>query len=256
MNVLILGGTTEARLLAEAAADRGHRVTTSLAGRTQAPRLPAGAVVSGGFGGVHGLKAFLDQERIEALIDATHPFAATISTSARQAACEANVAFLQLERRPWRRQRGDRWTMVNSPARAALRLASGRYGSRPLLTLGAQELAPFRALPGWALGGRTTVARLIEPVADPGRLLLLSARGPFSLEDELNLMAELGTTVLVTKNAGGDATAPKLTAARLLGLPVIMIRRPAPPRPGSVETVKAALAWLSRQTGGDIYSSG
>jgi precorrin-6A/cobalt-precorrin-6A reductase len=241
--LLILGGTGEAAELAEVAVGLGpFEVITSLAGRTRAPRRMAGEVRVGGFGGVAGLGAFLEQHAIECVVDATHPFAVQMGRHA-EAACRAlQIPRLRLLRPPWRPTPGDRWIMVPDLAAAAARLPG--LGRRVLLTVGHRELMAFAGLDAlWFL------VRTIEPPAAlPRQALWLSARGPFRLEDELVLLRTHRIDALVTKASGGDATYAKLAAARALGLPVLMVERPPPPPGPLVETVTDALAWLTEPT--------
>ncbi|WP_229927214.1 cobalt-precorrin-6A reductase [Kitasatospora indigofera] len=244
--VLILGGTTEARLLAAAlatgpAADPGRLVTSSLAGRVAEPRLPAGQVRIGGFGGAAGLADWLRAERVEALVDATHPFAEVMSRNAAEAAAATGVPLLALRRPGWSPAEGDRWHPVASLAEAAAALPA--LGRRVLLTTGRQGMAAFAGLDALHF-----VARSVDPPAEPlpAHTEVLLARGPFTLADERALLREHRIDVLVTKDSGGAATAPKLTAARELGLPVVIVRRPE--LPGGVpvaEDVAAAVAWLT-----------
>jgi precorrin-6A/cobalt-precorrin-6A reductase len=239
--LLILGGTVEAVELAKACATRpGVEVTSSLAGRTRTPRLPPGEVRVGGFGGAGGLARFLRARGIDRVIDATHPFAVRIGAHVEQACREAAVPRLRLLRPPWTRGPGDHWIEVADLAEAARRLPE--LGRRVFLTVGQQDLGAFAGLDQWFL------VRTIEP---PGILPLrhgewLAGRGPFAVENELALLRAYAIDVLVTKASGGAATYAKLAAARQLGLPVVMVRRPPPP-PGPVaHSVAAALAWLER----------
>lgn len=241
--LLILGGTGEARQLAARLSELGDpalEVITSLAGRTRAPIVPAGVLRRGGFGGVDGLSQFLTQKGVDIVIDATHPYAAQISANAA-AACEAlNVPLLRIDRPAWTPQSGDRWHRVPDADHAARLLP--QLGRRALVTIGAQGLAPFAALRDVKL-----VIRLIE-LPDPslsfGMAVILRQRGPFSIEEERALFHQHCISVLVTKNAGGGDTAPKLAAAREAGIPVIMIDRPPTPAGPSVDTADAALDWL------------
>lgn len=236
--VLILGGTSEALRLAEAAVAAGHDVTTSLAGRTGSPRQPAGALRVGGFGGAEGLATYLRDEAVEALLDATHPFAARIAANAAEAAARAGVRRLKLLRSAWRPVAGDDWRAVPDTAAAAAALPAG---CRALVTVGRQELAPFLDRTDVAL-----VVRTIEPVDDlPAGVRLIQARGPFALDDELALLQAEAIERLVTKNAGGKAASAKLEAARRLAVPVVMVERPPPPAGPTVARVEAALAWLA-----------
>jgi precorrin-6A/cobalt-precorrin-6A reductase len=244
-HLLILGGTGEAAALAQAALTRfggAMTVTTALAGRTRHPGAIAGEVRIGGFGGVDGLAAFLVEHRIDRLIDATHPFAAVISRAARLAAERAGVSRLALLRPPWRRHPLDRWIEVADPAGAASLV--GRLGTRAWLTVGGGSLAAFAGAPP----EMRFVVRLIDPPRRPLPLpgcTVVLGRGPFTLADERQLLLQHRIDVVVCKASGGAATEAKLIAARELGLPVIMIRRP-PREPGAaVETVADAIEWLA-----------
>jgi precorrin-6A/cobalt-precorrin-6A reductase len=242
MRVLILAGTSEAVALVEACAGRGLEVISSLAGRTAAPTPLPGAVRVGGFGGAAGLERFLRAQAIDRLIDASHPFAAQIGRHAAAACSAAGVPRLRLLRPPWPRRPDDRWHEVSTLAEAARLLPE--LGQRAFLTVGHRELAAFAGVPGVRF-----LVRTIEPPAylPLPEALCLQARGPFALPDEVVLLRAHRIDVLVTKASGGDATYAKLAAARALGLPVIMLRRPAPPAGPVVGSVALALAWLSRQ---------
>lgn len=242
--MLILGGTTEARELAERLAARHGptlEVITSQAGRTRAPAPVRGIVRRGGFGGAAGLAAFLRRERIAALVDATHPFAVRIKANAAAATRTTRTPMLALERAAWTRAPGDRWIEVDDAAAAAQ--AAARLGRRIFVTLGHRDLDAFTAL-----RDRFVLARTIEPPArfDVAEGELLLARGPFALEAERALMRERRIDVLVTKASGGSATYAKIAAARELGLPVVMIRRAAQPATGQAVDVEAAVAWIGR----------
>jgi precorrin-6A/cobalt-precorrin-6A reductase len=240
-HVLVLGGTTEARRLAEELSGTPWRVTTSLAGRVAAPGPLPGTVRVGGFGGTEGLAAWLRAHEVTALVDATHPFAATMSFHAAAAAAATGVPLLALRRPGWTRTPGDDWHDAASLGEAASLLPS--LGSRVFLTTGRTGLAAFTGHPPlWFL------VRAVDPPTQPlpARAEVLLDRGPFSLEGERALLARHRIDVLVTKDSGGAATAPKLTAAREAGIPVVMVRRPAVPegvpRAG---TPAAARAWLA-----------
>ena len=243
MHVLILGGTTEARRLAEllaAGALPGLRVTNSLAGRVTAPRLPPGEVRVGGFGGAEGLARWLRAYAVDALIDATHPFAGTISFHAARAAATAHVPLLALRRPGWVPVAGDVWHEAGSLEEAAQLLPS--LGRRVFLTTGRMGLAPFSAVDGlWFL-----VRAVDAPeTPHPSRMEVLLDRGPFTVDGERELLHRHRIDVLVTKDSGGAATAPKLTAAREAGLPVVVVRRP--PVPEGVRVVagpEQAVQWL------------
>ncbi len=241
MNVLILGGTTEASAIARGlAGDPAIRAVLSLAGRTRAPALPAIPARRGGFGGVDGLVRHLREQRVDVLVDATHPFAAQMSRHAFMAAGEAGVARLAVIRPEWVAEPGDAWTVA--PDMAAAAIALGAKARRVFLTVGQQELAPFIAAP-W----HEYLIRSVEPpdpAALPPRARCIAARGPFQVEAERRLLAAERIEVLVTKNSGGSATQAKLAAAGALGLPVVMVARPAaPPGPAAPDAAEA-LAWL------------
>jgi precorrin-6A/cobalt-precorrin-6A reductase len=224
-HILILGGTTEARQLAAAlAAEPSVRVTSSLAGRVAEPRLPAGEVRVGGFGGAAGLAAWLREQQVHTLIDATHPFAQVISRNAAEAAAAVHTPLLALRRPSWVPVPGDRWHSVESLAAAAALLPS--LGRRALLTTGRLGMSEFARVTGVHL-----VARSVEPPQPPlpAELTVLLDRGPFTLDGERAVFREHRIDLLVTKDSGGAATAPKLAVARELGLPVVLVRRPEAP---------------------------
>jgi precorrin-6A/cobalt-precorrin-6A reductase len=241
MHVLILGGTTEARQLAEQL-HTTVRTTTSLAGRVAAPRLPAGDVRIGGFGGAGGLAQWLREHDVDALIDATHPFAGTISFNAAAAAAEAHVPLLALRRPGWVAAEGDDWHPADSLEQAAAALPA--LGRRVFLTTGRMGLAAFAHLDNLWFLMRSVDAP--EPPYPP-RMEVLLDRGPFTLDGERELLRRHRIDVLVTKDSGGAATAPKLTAAREAGLPVVVVRRPPVPEgvPVAASPDEAA-AWLAQ----------
>ncbi|MEU6056751.1 cobalt-precorrin-6A reductase [Streptomyces sp. NPDC047097] len=250
MHLLILGGTTEARRLAEEltspSAAPPLRVTSSLAGRVAAPRLPAGGEVRiGGFGGVEGLTRWLGEHRVDAVIDATHPFAETISSHAACAARDAAIPLLVLRRPAWAPTEGDDWHRVPGLPEAAETAA--RLGRRVFLTTGRMGLAAFAHLADpWFL------VRSVDPPEPPHppRLEVLLDRGPFTLDGERELLRRYAVDVLVTKDSGGAATAPKLTAAREAAIPVVIVDRPpTPPGTPVTTTVPEAAAWARALTG-------
>jgi precorrin-6A/cobalt-precorrin-6A reductase len=230
-HILILGGTTEARELAAGLASRpGVRVTTSLAGRVTRPGAVAGEVRIGGFGGVVGLADWIREEQVDALVDATHPFARAITAHAVRAAAATGVRCVVLRRPGWRPGPGDRWHQVDSLEEAARLLPS--LGRRVFLTTGRTELAAFAHLTELHFVVRSV--ELPEPPMPPHTEVLL-ARGPFTVADESTLLYDHCIDVLVTKDSGGAATSAKLTAARELALPVVVVRRP--PLPDGVTAV-------------------
>jgi precorrin-6A/cobalt-precorrin-6A reductase len=243
MKVLVLGGTGEARRLAERLHGRaGVHVVTSLAGRVAQPTLPVGEVRVGGFGGVEGLVAYLRDSRVDVLVDATHPFAARISASAASAAASVRLPFLVLRRAEWVPVPGDDWRTV--PTLAAAAALVDELGERVFLTTGRQSLAAFAHLERpWFL------ARSVDPPEPPlpPRLHVLLDRGPFTVEGEVELLRRYTVNLVVTKNSGGPMTAAKLVAARSLGLPVVMVERPAAGL--AVASVDEALEWVLAQAG-------
>ncbi len=240
--LLILGGTEEARnLAAHAAGIPGLAVTTSLAGRTNCPTAPDGDLRIGGFGGADGLASWLSADRTDAVIDATHPFAAEISRNAAAACDKAGLPRLVLHRPPWRAEADDEWIEIDTPAQAADAL-DGR-AARVFLTLGASALAAFDRLPRiWFLVRTVDAPATPPPLADHH---LITGRGPFTLDGEKRLMQAHRIDCVVSRNSGGDATYAKIAAARNMGLPVVMLRRPAPPDGETVATVDAAMDWLA-----------
>jgi precorrin-6A/cobalt-precorrin-6A reductase len=241
MRILILGGTTEARRLAGCLAGRTElAVVLSLAGRTAAPAAQPVPVRVGGFGGAEGLAAYLSAEHIDVLVDATHPYAAVISANAAKAAVSAGVRLLALRRPPWTPVAGDDWTEVGDMPEAVRAL--GGAPRRAFLALGRKELAPFADAPQ-----HHYLVRSVDPVDPPlavPHASYITGRGPFGEDDDRALLAAHRIEVVIAKNSGGTATYGKIAAARTLGLPVIMLRRPELPIVATVETVEAAVAWL------------
>jgi precorrin-6A/cobalt-precorrin-6A reductase len=238
VRILVLGGTREAREIAETGmGEREFELVSSLAGRVRDPVLPAGAVRVGGFGGVDGLREWLAANDIAAVVDATHPFAGKISAHAAAAATALELPVLHVRRPGWRERPSDRWLRVPDMAGAADLVAE--LGERIFLTIGRQEVGAFAGLRGqWFL------IRAIDPpsVALPPEHELLLARGPFDVEDEVRLLSAHRIDALVTKDSGGELTAAKLAAARTRGIPVVMVDRPLLPV-GAVTVESAAAAW-------------
>lgn len=250
--LLLLGGTGEAVALAEAAHKyfgKDVEVITSLAGRTRHPLSPPGTVRMGGFGGVDGLTAFLRDENIDAIIDATHPFAAQISRHARLAAESEGLPRLILARPPWQQHAGDKWTVVEdvSAAAAAVSTLAGKnlgLGLKIFLTIGSQEVEPFLAI-----AGVDYILRQIDPVKEtpPANVQIIIGRGPFTREKEIGTLTQHKVQILVSKASGGTATYPKIEAARTLEIPVIMISRPPVETGDTVTEVSAALEWIEQK---------
>ena len=231
----------EARLLAERLAARaGLAVTLSLAGRTAAPAPQPVPVRSGGFGGEAGLADYLVRERVDALVDATHPYASVISAHALAAAGKVGVPLVMLQRAPWSAVAGDRWIEVGD-VREAITALEGTP-RRAFITLGRNELKPLVAAPR-----HFYLIRSVDPVDPPlpvPQATYLTARGPFRESDEHALMTAHRIDAVIAKNSGGAATYGKIAAARTLGIDVILLRRPPAPAAPAVETVAEALAWL------------
>ena len=242
--VLVLGGTADARELARLLhEDPRFTVLSSLAGRVANPRLPVGETRIGGFGGPSGLAAFIADGGVDVLVDATHPFAATISRNAALAAETAGIPLIALVRPEWVPGEGDAWTRVPTVAGAAHVLAR-RDGGRAMLTTGRQDVGEFAALEDWWF-----LIRVVDAPSGalPPRHELLRDRGPYTIDSERDLLRENGIDVLVTKNSGGDLVSAKLAAARELGIEVIVVDRPE--RPAGVPTVPTAAAAYARLVG-------
>jgi precorrin-6A/cobalt-precorrin-6A reductase len=239
--ILILGGTTEARQLGARLADRAElEVVVSLAGRTKAPAPQPARLRTGGFGGAGGLADYLVREKIDALIDATHPYAHVISANASAAASRAGVPLIALRRPPWTSIDGDRWIEVADVA-AAVR-ALGAPPRRIFVTLGRNELGALIGAPQHFYLIRSVDA--IEPPLPLPYASYITGRGPFSEADDRALMGRHEIDAVIAKNSGGAATYGKIAAARALGIEVIMLRRPPAADATAVETVDAAIACL------------
>ena len=241
--VLILGGSGEAVELARRLESRTElEAITSLAGRTRAPAAVPGRVRTGGFGGAEGLSAHLDAEGVEAVVDATHPYAANISRHAARACRALGIPRVQLWRPAWSPVDGDRWVETADPDAAAEAVADARVPEtgRVFLSTGARDLRAFARL-------RATrfLVRLVDAPRTPlplARSELVLGRGPFAIDSERTLFLERGVELLVSRNSGGGATYPKLAAARELRIPVIMIERPDPEAGPRVETAEIGRA--------------
>ncbi|WP_315786207.1 MULTISPECIES: cobalt-precorrin-6A reductase [unclassified Bradyrhizobium] len=244
MRILILGGTTEASELARLlAGDDRFTATLSLAGRTASPKPQPLPTRIGGFGGIAGLEAWLRDHAIDAVVDATHPYADQISRHA-VAACHAlSVPLASIRRAAWQRQAGDRWIEVDSADDAASAL--GADPAPVFLSLGRLELAAFGAAPQ-----HRYVARTIDPPGDvllPPDIRFVHDRGPFDEPTEEAFLIQERIAFVVSKNSGGAATYPKIAAARRLAIPVVMITRPEKPHGVALDGARAALQWLEAQ---------
>lgn len=236
-----MGGTTEASRLAVALAEAGLDAVFSYAGRTAHPVSQPLPLRVGGFGGVDGLAVYLRKEGITHVVDATHPFAAQMSTNAVAACAREGVALCALERTPWQASAGDRWTHVFGLEEAVAALPD--QGARVFLAIGKQNLAAFAGKPA-----NHYLLRLVDPPEAPLPLPNTSveiARGPFEAAGDRALMQAHGITHVVSKNAGGSGAAAKLEAARELGLPVIMIARPRVPQRRVLASVTEVMDWLA-----------
>jgi precorrin-6A/cobalt-precorrin-6A reductase len=237
MRVLLLGGTSEARTLAERLPARVN-VISSLAGRVPNPALPAGEVRIGGFGGVDGLRRWLEDEDVSAVVDATHPYATTITAHAAEVCSELGIPHVVLSRPPW--PTGDA-ILVNSDADAAEVVQDNGF-KRIFLTTGRSGVEVFTDVDAWFLIRAVTAP---DPQGLPPSRKLVLSRGPYRYDDELALLAEHRIDCLVTKNSGGAMTRPKLDAAAALGISVLMVDRPAlPDGVTTVSTVDDTVAWV------------
>lgn len=240
VRVLVLGGTAEARGLADRLIDLGAQVITSLAGAVRNPALPAGEVRVGGFGGAAGLAAYLRERGPELVVDATHPFAAVVTKHAVAACSATSIPLLVLRRPPWAAGPRDVWTRVPSIDAAAAHVRARPPGT-VFLTTGRRDLAAFADDNAHAY-----LVRSVEPPEGraPARTTVVLDRGPYRLDGELALMRAHDVALLVTKDSGGAATAAKLEAARQLGVAVVVVDRPAPPiGVTTVDGVAAVLSW-------------
>ncbi|MFD2180637.1 cobalt-precorrin-6A reductase [Rhodoplanes azumiensis] len=247
--ILVLGGTTEARRLAEALAKApGIDAVLSYAGRTENPIAVPVPWRVGGFGGVPGLIDYLRAETIDRVVDATHPFAAQMSGNAVAACAATKTPLVALERAPWRPEKGDHWIEVDTLEDAVA--AVGEAPRRVFLGIGRLHLDAFVQKPQ-----HHYLIRLVDAPRENlplPNVAVVVARGPFDVDGDRALMQQHGSELVVSKNAGGTAAVAKLLAARDLGLPVVMVRRPKIPQRPTVETVAAVLAWLA---GGGVHDA-
>ncbi len=242
MKLLVLAGSGEARQLCERVQDRpGLEIVASLAGATRAP-VPLGVETRiGGFGGRAAYRAWLETHGIEAVIDATHPFAHRMARRAAEVSAELGLPHLKILRPEWRPGPEDRWVMIDREGEAAAHIPPG---ATVFIATGRRTLEDYANL---ATDGRWLIVRRIDRPRGPfplpnGEYQL--ARPPFSVEEEIAFFRERGVDWLIVRNAGGTGSWPKLAAARRLSLPVVMIRRPAPPDCPAVPDVDGAVAWL------------
>ena len=242
MTVLLLAGTGEAKRIAWGLADTRVKVVASFAGATRNPDpLPLPTRI-GGFGGEDGFRDYIAAQGITAVLDATHPFADQITDRTARICAELKMPYAQILRPPWTAQDGDDWREIEVPEDAAQHISDDAH---VFLATGRQTLARYANLEG-----RRVLARVIDPPTEPfpfegGEFVI--GRPPFSQDREEALFKALHVTHLVVKNAGGQGGRAKLDAARVLGLPVLMLKRPSMPNAVQIETVQDALLWVSRQ---------
>ncbi|WP_163850699.1 cobalt-precorrin-6A reductase [Pseudooceanicola aestuarii] len=243
MTLLILGGTAEARALAGRLAEQGPPAILSLAGATRHPAPQGLPTRHGGFGGAAGFRDYLRAQDISAVVDATHPFAARITARTGAVCAAVGLPYCRLSRPAWEPGPGDHWTGIAAEEEAARHIPAGAH---VFLATGRQGVARFANL-----AGRRVTCRVLDPARAPfpfagGRYMV--AHPPFTVADEAALFTLIGVDWLVVKNAGGSASRPKLDAARQLGLPVLMLRRPPDPATGArVADVAGALDWIVAQ---------
>ena len=239
---LILGGTADATLLAAEIARARIDAVYSYGGRTRAPADQPLPTRIGGFGGVSGLADYIRRERITHVIDATHPFAAEMSRHAVQACAQTGTPLIALERAPWTKAPGDTWIEV-ADVTAAL-AALPETPAKMFLAIGRQHIAPFASKPQ-----HTYTLRFVDPPEAPLPFAadVIVSRGPFTFDGELEMMRTRGIAWIVARNSGGDGARAKIDAARMLGLPVIMIARPELPDRRRVESVAEIMQWLGHR---------
>ena len=239
-HLLLLAGSGEGRVLASALAKMPMRVTASLVQPDHwSGPLPV-PTRAGGFGGAAGFAEFLDAEHITAVLDATHPFAARISERSYEMCRERGIPYLALDRDEWTPGAGDQWTCVDTADEAA---ELTHPGSRVFVTTGRETLAAFTDLPDCHFFFRRLAAS--GPASEAPGITYVYGVGPFSVEDEVATLRALNIDLLICKNAGGTLSRTKLDAARELGLPVILLRRPQPTGAPSVQSVEDALDWVN-----------
>ncbi|MFB6450080.1 cobalt-precorrin-6A reductase [Bradyrhizobium tunisiense] len=243
MRALILGGTADASLLAGEMARARIDAIYSYAGRTHVPADQPLPTRIGGFGGVSGLAGYIRDERITHVIDATHPFAAEMSRNAAAACAETDTPLIALERAPWAMANGDNW--IETADLTAAVAALPEMPAKVFLAIGRQHIAPFATKPQHAY-----TLRFVDPPEAPLPFAadVIVSRGPFTLDGELEMMRARGIAWIVARNSGGDGARAKIDAARMLGLPVVMISRPELPERRRVESVAEVMQWLGHST--------
>lgn len=244
MRALILGGTGDANLLADAIARARIEAIYSYAGRTRSPPGQPIPIRVGGFGGASGLAEYIRREKITHVVDASHPFASEMSRNAVAACRATGTKLIALERAPWIRMAGDKWIEVADITAAVMALPVDR--TRVFLAIGRQHIAPFAAKPQHAY-----LLRFVDPAHEPlpfPDAEVIIARGPFALQSEMEMLRSRGIEWIVARNSGGEGARPKIEAARALGLPVVMIRRPELPDRQRVESVAEIMLWLAHRT--------
>lgn len=230
----------EASALVAALARRGVPTTLSYAGRVERPKSQPVPVRIGGFGGIDGLARYLRDNDVTHLVDATHPFAATISANAVVAARQTGIAHIALTRPPWKAGAGDRWQMVADIDAAVATLAGP--SRRVMLALGRMHVDAFAAQPQ-----HHYLLRFVDaPISAPRlpRHSIVLDRGPFTVDGDTRLMQDHAIDMVICKNAGGRGAQAKLIAARTLGLPVVMINRPLLPPRLETHDIDDVVRWL------------
>lgn len=243
MRTLILGGTSDANLLAEAAARWGLDAIYSYGGRTRAPANQPLPTRIGGFGGVNGLAGYLQGEGITHVVDATHPFAAEMSYNAVEACKATRIPLIALERAPWTKAEGNNWIEVSNIIAAVAALPDAP--TKVFLAIGRQHIGPFGAKPQ-----HDYTLRFVDPPDDALPLLdadVIVSRGPFTLVDEREMIRSRGIEWIVARNSGGGGARAKIDVARELGLPVVMVARPESPDRPRAESVAEVMQWLGHR---------
>ncbi len=220
MNLLILGGTSDAIRLCKLLLAQ-HNIIYSVKGITQAPKLDC-KIRMGGFGGVEGLVDFLAKNKIDCLLDATHPYAIKISKNAIFAANYCALPCYHYLRPAWQQQANDAWILFDSMADLSLYLQKkANQKLRLLFTIG-QLSKDFinKKSPQHDYIVRSVVDNKIQNVTK------IISKGSFSLEQERELFENYQIDALVSKNSGGHNVDAKIQIAREMRLPVYLLKRP------------------------------